>query len=88
MQNVPEETDHKLHGKHAHCHETQPCVQAVEVRFRRLREIVRIEYGQESQSDAWNGACMEQHVNQFHIDVFQAAAQAIQKNCWRGIEED
>lgn len=74
---IPEETDDKLHYKHAHCHETQPCVQTVEIRFRRFRKIVRIEDGQESQSDTRYGTCMEEHVNQFHIDVFQATAEAI-----------
>lgn len=74
--NPREETNNKLHRKHAHCGETQPRVERVEMLLAQC--VVRIQDGEETERNAGNRDAMEEHVNQFHIDVLQAAAQSIE----------
>lgn len=71
----PEEANHKLEHEHAHCHETQPRVETVEVHL--LQSVMGVEDGEESEGDARNSHGMEEHVDELHIDVFHASTQAI-----------
>lgn len=74
--NPREETNNKLRRKHAHCGETQPRVERVEMRLAQC--VVRIQDGEETERNAGNRDAMEEHVNQFHIDVLHAAAQSVE----------
>lgn len=73
-----EETNDKLHGKHAHCGETQPRVKRVEMLL--VQCIVRIKDSEEAEGNAGNCDRMEEHVNQFHIDVLQTAAKTVNQD--------
>ena len=75
---LPEESNNKLQSKETQSDEAQPRVQAIEVGFGRLGEVVRLEDRQKSQCHTWNGQSMKEHVKQFHIDVLQTATQTIQ----------
>lgn len=70
-----EETNDKLHRKHAHCGETQPRVERVEMLLAQC--VVRIKDSEEAEGNAGNRDRMKEHVNQLHIDVLQAAAQTV-----------
>lgn len=75
-----EESKHKLQHKQSHRDQSQPRVQRIEVRDWRLRQIMRIENGQESNHDARNRTGMEQGVRQLHVDVLHAAAQSVEQD--------
>lgn len=77
---LPEETDNELGGKQSHGHESQPRVQRIKVGNGLLGQIVVVEHGQESNYDTRNGAGMEQHMDQLHVDRFHAPAQSVHKN--------
>lgn len=71
---IPEKSNNELQHKHSHGDKAQPRMHAVEIHFRRLRQIVRIEDGQKSQSHTRYGAGVKEHMNQLNIDVLQATA--------------
>lgn len=48
-----------------------------------ISEIVRVEDGQETDDNTWDSTGVEEHVQKFHIDVFEAAAETIEEDgCW------
>lgn len=73
-----EESNNELQNEHSHSDKAQPRMHTVEIHFRRLRQIVRIEDGQKSQSHTRYGAGVKEHMDQLNIDVLQAAAKAVQ----------
>lgn len=75
---IPEESNNELQNEHSHSDKAQPRMHTVEIHFRRLRQIVRIEDGQKSQSHTRYGAGVKEHMDQLNIDVLQAAAKAVQ----------
>lgn len=75
-----EKSEHELQDEQAHRDEAEPGVQRVEVRDRRVGQVVRVPDGQEAEADARDRQSVEERVRQLGVDVAQAPAQSVQHN--------